>query len=92
MVIAFTWAKPVRQASAREVRSVIAASLAATALDSVAHFRIDRLDYIPRSLPVIQLLVLCRSCWEAARSRRADVDLQRSTRQQLFVGLAHATR
>jgi lipopolysaccharide/colanic/teichoic acid biosynthesis glycosyltransferase len=45
--------------SAREVRSVIAASLAATALTTVATFSLDRLNSVPRSLPAIQLLVLC---------------------------------
>ena len=45
--------------SAREVRSVVAASLAATALTAVAAFSLDRLNYVPRSLPLIQLLVLC---------------------------------
>jgi lipopolysaccharide/colanic/teichoic acid biosynthesis glycosyltransferase len=44
--------------SAREVRAVVAASLAATALTAVAAFSLDRLDSIPRSLPLIQLLVL----------------------------------
>ncbi len=44
--------------SAREARSVIAASLAATALTALCAFSINRLDYVPRSLPLIQLLVL----------------------------------
>ncbi len=45
--------------SAREARSVVAAALAATALTALCAFSIDRLDYVPRSLPLIQLLVLC---------------------------------
>jgi lipopolysaccharide/colanic/teichoic acid biosynthesis glycosyltransferase len=60
MVIVFHVGRSVyRQASAREARSVIAASLAGAALSTVCTFSIDRLDYIPRSLPVIQVLVLC---------------------------------
>ena len=60
MVIAFHLGKSLRDhLSAREVRSVLAASLAATALTAVAAFSLDRLSYVPRSLPVIQLLVLC---------------------------------
>ena len=60
MVIAFHLGKSLRDhLSAREVRSVVAASLAATALTAVAAFSLDRLSYVPRSLPVIQLLVLC---------------------------------
>jgi lipopolysaccharide/colanic/teichoic acid biosynthesis glycosyltransferase len=60
MVIVFHLGQSVyRQASAREARSVIAASLAGTALSTVCTFSMDRLDYIPRSLPVIQVLVLC---------------------------------
>ena len=45
--------------SAREAGSVVGASLAATALTALCTFSIDRLDYVPRSLPLIQLLVLC---------------------------------
>ena len=60
MVIAFHLGKSLHDhLSAREVRSVVAASLAATALTAVAAFSLDRLDYVPRSLPLIQLLVLC---------------------------------
>ena len=60
MVIAFHLGKSLHlHVSAREVRSVVAASLAATALTAVAAFSLYRLDYVPRSLPVIQLLVLC---------------------------------
>ena len=60
MVIVFHLGQSVyRQTSAREARSVVAASLAATALSTVCSFSIYRLDYIPRSLPVIQVLVLC---------------------------------
>ena len=60
MVIVFHLGQSVyRQASAREVRSVVAASLAGIALSTVCSFSIYRLDYIPRSLPVIQVLVLC---------------------------------
>jgi lipopolysaccharide/colanic/teichoic acid biosynthesis glycosyltransferase len=60
MVIAFHLGKSLDgHLAAREVRSVIAASLAATALTAVAAFSLDRLNYVPRSLPVIQLLVLC---------------------------------
>jgi lipopolysaccharide/colanic/teichoic acid biosynthesis glycosyltransferase len=60
MVIAFHLGKSVHDhLSAREVRSVVAASLAATALTAVAAFSLDRLNYVPRSLPLIQLLVLC---------------------------------
>jgi lipopolysaccharide/colanic/teichoic acid biosynthesis glycosyltransferase len=60
MVIVFHLGQSVyRQASAREARSVVAASLAGTALSTVCSFSIYRLDYVPRSLPVIQVLVLC---------------------------------
>ena len=60
MVIAFHLGKSLHDhLSAREVRSVVAASLAATALTAVAAFSLDRLNYVPRSLPLIQLLVLC---------------------------------
>jgi lipopolysaccharide/colanic/teichoic acid biosynthesis glycosyltransferase len=60
MVTTFHLGKSLRDhLSAREVRSVVAASLAATALTAVAAFSLDRLSYVPRSLPVIQLLVLC---------------------------------
>ena len=60
MVIAFHLGKSVHvHLSAREARSVVAASLAATALTAVTAFWLDRLNYVPRSLPVIQLLVLC---------------------------------
>ena len=45
--------------SSRDARSVVVASLAATALTAVAAFSLDRLAEIPRSLPVIQFLVLC---------------------------------
>ncbi len=48
-----------RHTSAREARSVTAAALAATALTALCAFFINRLDYVPRSLPLIQLLVLC---------------------------------
>jgi hypothetical protein len=60
MVIAFHLGKSLRDhLSAREVRSVVATSLAATALTAIADFSLDRLNYVPRSLPLIQLLVLC---------------------------------
>jgi len=59
MVIAFHLGQGVRDhVSAREVRSVVAAAVAATALTAVAVFSLDRLNYVPRSLPLIQLLVL----------------------------------
>ena len=45
--------------SSRDARSVVVASLAATALTAVCAFSLDRLAAIPRSLPVIQFLVLC---------------------------------
>jgi O-antigen biosynthesis protein WbqV len=60
MVIAFHLGKSLNDhLSAREVRSVVAASLAATAMTAVAAFSLDRLNYVPRSVPLIQLLVLC---------------------------------
>jgi lipopolysaccharide/colanic/teichoic acid biosynthesis glycosyltransferase len=60
MVIAFHLGRSVHDhLSAREARSVVAASLAATALTAVVAFSLDRLNYVPRSLPLIQLLVLC---------------------------------
>jgi lipopolysaccharide/colanic/teichoic acid biosynthesis glycosyltransferase len=60
MVIAFHLGKSLHvHLSAREARSVVAAALAATALTAVTAFWLDRLNYVPRSLPVIQLLVLC---------------------------------
>jgi lipopolysaccharide/colanic/teichoic acid biosynthesis glycosyltransferase len=60
MVIAFHLGKSVHDhLSAREARSVVAASLAATALTGLVAFSLDRLNYVPRSLPLIQLLVLC---------------------------------
>jgi lipopolysaccharide/colanic/teichoic acid biosynthesis glycosyltransferase len=60
MVITFHLGRSLRDhLSARQVRSVIAAALAATALTAVAAFSLDRLNYVPRSLPLIQLLVLC---------------------------------
>jgi len=60
MVIAFHLGRSVHDyLSAREVRSVVAASLAATALTAVTAFSFDRLNYVPRSLPLIQLLILC---------------------------------
>lgn len=47
--------------SAREARSIVVVSLAVTALTAVCVFSLDRLEEIPRSLPVIQFLVLCAS-------------------------------
>jgi lipopolysaccharide/colanic/teichoic acid biosynthesis glycosyltransferase len=59
MVIAFHPGQGVRDhVSAREVRQVVAAAIAATVLTAAAAFSLDRLNYIPRSLPLIQLLVL----------------------------------
>jgi lipopolysaccharide/colanic/teichoic acid biosynthesis glycosyltransferase len=45
--------------SAREVRSVVVASLVATGLTAAGAFSVDRLNYIPRSLPIIQFFALC---------------------------------
>lgn len=60
MVIVFHLGKSLHDhLSVREVRSVVAASLAATALAAIADFSLDRLNYVPRSLPLIQLFVLC---------------------------------
>jgi lipopolysaccharide/colanic/teichoic acid biosynthesis glycosyltransferase len=60
MVFVFRLGRSVyRQVSAREARSIVGASLAGTALSTICTFSFDRLDYIPRSLPVIQVLVLC---------------------------------
>lgn len=59
MVPAFRLGRSIRNHfSARDARSVIFASLAATALTAVCAFSLDRLQEIPRSLPVIQFLVL----------------------------------
>ena len=90
MVIAFHLGKSLHvHLSAREVRSVVAASLAATALTAVAAFSLDRLNYVPRSLPVIQLLVLCSLMLggRALAMRRAQIC--RCAREKLFVGVAH---
>ncbi len=59
MVIVFHLGQSLGHFSAREAGSVVAASLATTALNTVCTFSLDRLDYIPRSLPLIQFLVLC---------------------------------
>jgi lipopolysaccharide/colanic/teichoic acid biosynthesis glycosyltransferase len=59
MVIAFRLGQNVcDHVSAREVRKVVTAAIAATTLTAAAVFFLDRLSYIPRSLPLIQLLVL----------------------------------
>ena len=59
MVIAFHLGQSVcDHVSAREVRKVVTAAIVATALTAAAVFFLDRLNYIPRSLPLIQLLVL----------------------------------
>ena len=59
MVIAFRLGQSVSDhVSAREVRKVVTAAIVATALTAAAAFFLDRLNYIPRSLPLIQLLVL----------------------------------
>ncbi len=59
MVIAFDLGRSVGHVSMREARFIVAASVAATALNAVCAFSVDRLDYVPRSLPLIQSLVLC---------------------------------
>jgi lipopolysaccharide/colanic/teichoic acid biosynthesis glycosyltransferase len=60
MVFVFPSGRSIRNhVSSRDVRSVVMASLAATALTAVCAFSFDRLAEIPRSLPVIQFLVLC---------------------------------
>src|SRR5271165_2911385 len=59
MVIAFDLGRSVGHVSMREARSIVVACVAATALSAVCAFSVDRLDYIPRSLPLIQSLVLC---------------------------------
>jgi lipopolysaccharide/colanic/teichoic acid biosynthesis glycosyltransferase len=60
MVSVFPLGRSIRNhVSSRDVRSVVVASLAATALTAVCAFSLDRLAEIPRSLPVIQFLVLC---------------------------------
>jgi FlaA1/EpsC-like NDP-sugar epimerase len=58
MVIAFRLGQNVSDhVSAREARGVVTAAIVATALTAAAVFFLDRLNYIPRSLPLIQLLV-----------------------------------
>ena len=60
MVIVFHLGQSVHHhISAREARAVVAASLASAALSAIAAFSFDRLNTIPRSLSLIQLLVLC---------------------------------
>ena len=59
MVIAFDLGRSVGHVSMREARSIVVACVAATALTAVCAFSLDRLDYVPRSLPLIQSLVLC---------------------------------
>jgi len=59
MVIAFHLGQGVSDhVSAREVRKVVTAAIVATALTAATVFFLDRLNYVPRSLPLIQLLVL----------------------------------
>jgi len=59
MVIAFDLGRGVGHVSMREARSIVVACVAAIALSAVCAFSLDRLDYVPRSLPLIQSLVLC---------------------------------
>lgn len=60
MLIAFHLGQNVHgHFSARETRSVVLASLSTAALTAVCAFSLDRLDYVPRSVPLIHLLVQC---------------------------------